>query len=302
MPGALCWDFRQGDRSEYLALYILSALGIAVKVPREEDIGADFYCSLAKQEGKKLTFHSPFIVQVKSESVKANVFYGGPNDKGTWRQQEIEWLFSQKLPLLLAVVDKSSSTLKLYSTSNMWTLRYKGGNLGMVHLQPDVPSGPDDEIPRPPAEQKTEWPKDIGDGQLWRIPLGPPLVAINIGDVEDPAKLEAFRKILSWAVGMEQTNILYRDLNVHFSRWRHKIKTNSQGEAVVYGVGYVFNTQPGANTADQLRALAPILGALALNFKHQGRKAEFEALKPLVEILPSESLEVQELRRLVEGL
>ena len=46
MPGSIWYPFRQGNRSEYLALYILSALGISIYVPRTEDIGVDFYCSL----------------------------------------------------------------------------------------------------------------------------------------------------------------------------------------------------------------------------------------------------------------
>jgi hypothetical protein len=47
MPGSIWFPFRRGDRSEYHALHILSALGIAFYVPRTEDIGVDFYCSLA---------------------------------------------------------------------------------------------------------------------------------------------------------------------------------------------------------------------------------------------------------------
>jgi hypothetical protein len=45
MPGLLLDSFYQGNRSEYLAQYILSALGVAVKVPHEEDIGVDFNCT-----------------------------------------------------------------------------------------------------------------------------------------------------------------------------------------------------------------------------------------------------------------
>lgn len=41
MPGTLLDSFYQGNRIEYLAHYVLFALGVAVKVPHEEDIGAD---------------------------------------------------------------------------------------------------------------------------------------------------------------------------------------------------------------------------------------------------------------------
>ena len=42
------FTFRQGDRSEYLALYMLSALGLAVPVPRQEDVGIDFHCNTSE--------------------------------------------------------------------------------------------------------------------------------------------------------------------------------------------------------------------------------------------------------------
>ena len=44
MVGTLLDSFRGGTRSEYLAHYLLSTLGVVVQVPRQEDIGADFHC------------------------------------------------------------------------------------------------------------------------------------------------------------------------------------------------------------------------------------------------------------------
>src|SRR4030067_3640484 len=107
MPGSLWFPFRQGNRSEYLALYILSALGVVVKVPKEEDIGADFHCSLAHMEGKRMTFHSPFLVQTKSIS-ESKISYGGPDEKGCWKKEEVNWLFGQELPLLIGLLDQSN--------------------------------------------------------------------------------------------------------------------------------------------------------------------------------------------------
>jgi hypothetical protein len=41
MPGRKLTSFRQGNRGEYLAQYILSALGVVVKAPMEEDKGKE---------------------------------------------------------------------------------------------------------------------------------------------------------------------------------------------------------------------------------------------------------------------
>jgi len=157
MPGTIWFPFRQGDRSEYLALYMLSALGVVVKVPREEDIGADFQCSLAKFDGHRMTFYSPFLVQTKSSSLK-RISYGGPDKEGRWRKEEITWLFSQELPLMLGFVDKDKMQLDLYSTSNMWPALYVGGEVGEVVLQPGFTKKSDDEVKMPESTQVDTWP------------------------------------------------------------------------------------------------------------------------------------------------
>ena len=214
MPGSLWYPFRQGDRSEYLALYILSALGIVVPVPRQEDIGADFYCSLADLKGNRLTFHMPYLVQAKSRSVR-KISYGGVSEEGTWKKEEIDWLFSQELPLLIGMVDKKELSLDLYSTSNIWAARYTQGNCGQVDLLPDIVdtheqvAAPNKKIPGTP------WPAEIGDGYVWEVPLGPPVVSIKIDDIEDATRLVKIRSVLSQALDLDQTNITYRRLNAH---------------------------------------------------------------------------------------
>jgi hypothetical protein len=284
MPGSLWYPFRQGDRSEYLALYILSALGIVVPVPRQEDIGADFYCSLADLKENRLTFHMPYIVQAKSRSVR-EISYGGVSEKGMWKKEEVDWLFSQELPLLIGMVDKERLTLDLYSTSNIWAACYTQRDCGQVVLIPDrVDSHEQVAVPskRPPA---TPWPADIGDGYVWEVPLGPPVVSISIDDIEDETSLVRFRGVLSQAVDLDQTNITYRRLNAHYSRWLHQFTTNEISPSQLLGVFYAWNVTPGAHTSNQLQALAPILLALANNYKAQGRTEELGKLKATFELL-----------------
>jgi hypothetical protein len=286
MPGNLWFPFRQGNRSEYLALYILSALGVVVKVPKEEDIGADFHCSLANMEGKRMTFHSPFLVQTKSIS-ESQISYGGLDKGGRWKKEEVNWLFGQELPLSIGLVDKSNSILKLYATSNMWAAYYSSGNVGELVLQTDVPSKQGEPVPTPKSEIINEWPEGIGDGKCWKVPLGPPLVSISVDDSEDIGKIDSFRKILSTALWLEQENITYRRLNVHYSKWPYLINTNKLEEQFVFGVFTAANPRPGTNTDEQIRALAPIITTLAFNFKSQGRYSELEKLQEVVRLIPT---------------
>jgi hypothetical protein len=46
MPGARSRSFRLGDRSELLVQHLLTGIAFTTPVPRQEDIGIDFLCSL----------------------------------------------------------------------------------------------------------------------------------------------------------------------------------------------------------------------------------------------------------------
>src|SRR3954452_11427379 len=68
MSGVRSYSFSEGDRSEYLAQFLLSALGLCTFIPRQEDIGFDFSCSVADQQQGTLTFGYPYLISIKSLS------------------------------------------------------------------------------------------------------------------------------------------------------------------------------------------------------------------------------------------
>src|SRR5436853_584207 len=107
MRGLLLSGYRSGNRAEYFAQYVLSALGVSSPVLRQEDIGIDFHCALSRAEGQRLYFDSPFIVQVGTIGSK-EFRYGVSRKKEPWsyKPYETEWLFNQSLPLFLATVDQ----------------------------------------------------------------------------------------------------------------------------------------------------------------------------------------------------
>jgi len=81
MSGVRLHNPRQGDRSEYLAVYMLSALGLVTQVPRQEDIGIDLICNLAEQESGIVGFRHHFAVSVKSASTPRAVFVPADSKK-----------------------------------------------------------------------------------------------------------------------------------------------------------------------------------------------------------------------------
>lgn len=62
--GTRFYNWREGDRSEYLAVYLLSALGLVTQVPRQEDIGFDLVCNLAEQESGIQSFRHHYLGQM----------------------------------------------------------------------------------------------------------------------------------------------------------------------------------------------------------------------------------------------
>jgi len=68
MPGARSRPFRLGDRSEQLVEFLLSAFAFTTPVPRPEDIGFDFFCSLISREDQLLRAGPFFTVQAKSNA------------------------------------------------------------------------------------------------------------------------------------------------------------------------------------------------------------------------------------------
>jgi len=120
-------SYRQGDRAEYLAQYILSAFAISVPVPRQEDVGSDFHCSLLKREGNNLRPYLPFNIQIKSYADKIQqegIQFGGITEKGRkWRKHEIEQLCQADTPFLVGVVNKEEQWLDLFSTITRYFVR-----------------------------------------------------------------------------------------------------------------------------------------------------------------------------------
>lgn len=140
-------SYRQGDRAEYLAQYILSAFAISVPVPRQEDVGSDFHCSLLKREQNNLRPYLPFNIQIKSHSaklLKEGVIFGGITDAGNWREHEIEQLCQTDTPFLVGVVSKEDQWIDLFSTITRHFVRINWMGKGMpreVALMPYLPKG-----------------------------------------------------------------------------------------------------------------------------------------------------------------
>jgi len=290
MPGTLAYGFHESNRGEYLAQFFLCALGVSAPVIRQEDIGVDFFCSLAKEENKKLTFHSPFMVQQGAVDSKEFVYGGyGPKDteKKKWRKEGIEWLFSQELPLFACVTDRVAGRCKLYSTSAMWLLRYKFENMTAIELCPDATHDPLRESKGEKIENA-----EHGDGHLYRVPLGNPVVDLGILNFDNDQRERAIAA-LKEAVAVEQRNITFRRLGVHQASWFTDVRANDVESLRMIGGAVFWDGYSLENVSNQTDALKNIAVTLALNLK--AREADHDqerlnCLAPLFRLFPGESI------------
>src|SRR5207247_4697513 len=122
--------------------------------------------------------------------------------KGVWRQEKIDWLFYQELPLFVSTVDKDTLAFRLYSTSPIWLIRHRFGTPSEIHLIPDA----DYDILKESRKEIPEYHGKGGDGALYRIPLGAPIVDLRIEQLKTDL-VEKARFALSKASNVETGNL-----------------------------------------------------------------------------------------------
>ena len=110
MSGVRSFSFREGDRSEYLAQFFLSAMGLCTAIPRQEDIGFDFSCSVADQEAGVLTFGYPYLISIKSISSPSIEIDPTATAIQANDRRHVSWLFRQDQPVLLGGNEEGVTT------------------------------------------------------------------------------------------------------------------------------------------------------------------------------------------------
>lgn len=261
MPATLGYGWHEGSRGEYLAQYFLTALGVSAPVIRQEDIGIDFYCALARKEKKKLSFHSPYLIQ--HGAVSKQFIYRG--------RREVDWLFSQRLPLMICTVDQVKTRFRLYSTSAIWLFRhFRGREISQIKLCPG--------LCRDVREEARSKRKQQG-GFAFQIPLGNPVVDLNLDDL-DKKRAQA-TKALASAIRLEQRNLTFDQLGVHVAWWFKGVRPNDSKSLDNCDVTFAWNDTPGQNLSRQIDCLKQVALTLALNLDAQGDQEKLSQLAPV---------------------
>lgn len=221
MPGARPVGFRAGDSAELLAEFVLSALAFTTRVPRQEDVGHDLLCVLAKPEGAMLLAGGAFTVQVKS----------GHDDLVFERDYEVRWLKNLELPFLVAVVTRATLTVEVYSTWNLLNgILYREAR--RVILRPGAAA---DEFALPSTDEQASE-------QV--IPLGRPILRMTAADMMDAGLVAKFRQVLEEWLRFDNTNIVNRRAGMFWVTGPAKYETNTPlpDEKHIH-MGFFFHAQ-----------------------------------------------------------
>jgi hypothetical protein len=257
MSGKRLGSFREGDRSEYLAMFGLSRFAFVHPVPRQEDFGVvDFLCILAKSEGRNVYPESAFYVQVKS--IKEPVVLDA--DAVRWITHHMDH------PLLLCFSDKTTGELAFYSCSRIWLPLFLRAEPDEVTLLLDSDG---------PAEH---YDLDEGPGKrtTFRVYLGPPIFMSTVTELEQTPDV-AYSVVSPW-IRADAANIARRHLGriavACFAHWQ----TNAPPSDTLF-VSYYY----GPNFSIAERDLAPMLTALAHNYRHHRLGEEARSLATVLE-------------------
>lgn len=281
MAGTRNSNLHGGTQSEYLAQYLLSSLGTVIPVPRQEDEGTDFYCSISDQEIGNVTFNHPYMIQIKSmpsdRSKPFLVSYGELNSKGTWKGYEKQWLFKQQLPLFIGLIDKEENSLRFYSTSTLWFLYHDKPNCSKIHLSCRLVNS-DQKVSSPTFTKIEKWPTNSGDGFEYFVDLGNPVAKIDVNNVWDKSSNDFIniKNILRLTTHLEQKNILYRNLGIPYFNWLLDIDNSS--------VGTIY---PALQVGKELsRDFSNILFTAVIAYRSSGEKEKLNHLKELIRLFP----------------
>ena len=280
-------SFRHGDRAEYLAQYILSALAITVPVPRQEDVGTDFHCSLLRGEGANLRPTIPFNIQIKSagnEILKDGIRFGGVTQAGKWRQHEIKQLCQTDTPFLIGLVNLEKQSLDLFSTITRYFVLSNWQGTGLPREVALIPYDPVGEGHLGSGAQEDLPTKPDMPQKLWKLPIGQPIVSISIDESENEARCEEIKNLLEPHLRMDQENAVCFRIGLGYFDWPLIIRP---GEALKeWGVGLASQPAEAPAVQKQLRTVARIVASLLTSYRLSNRKAEILAWEPTLAQLP----------------
>lgn len=270
---------RKGAHAEYLANYLLSVIGFTAQVPRQEDYGIDFFCSLNKNDKSRTTVGDAFAVQIKSAFTP--LVYG-KDSQNNWRKEHIEFLFGMKIPFFLGIIDLENDSLSLYNLSVFRFVKKQCPNCSLITFKMRKSEGIttiNGIENTKPISGKIKGNK--GDGLNYIIELQHPIIRITSNDLKNEATLVKYSSILQEHLNVEKKNIVIDYLDWPLFYWPHNFTTNSR--EIDFKWIHYDDEADLSNPQKLVDKNADFIVALALSYKLHGQVEEYEALRKIIQ-------------------
>lgn len=284
MSGVRSYSFREGDRSEYLAQFLLSALGLCSAIPRQEDIGYDFACSIANQETGLITFGFPFLITIKSQSrpvvkIKPTKACVAAND-----ESNVEWLFPDQATLL-GIVDKKNVSIAIYSMLPLWFLHWAGpSDVGTMDLKPRLKANELADVGPPiRGAELPNWPGHYH----YDVDLGHPIAKFDVKDLNTAESIRQVKTNLRYAVHLADLCIVQRSLGIPFFYWMAQTTFDTSHCRGAFGLHPIPDFQEARDLAAS--NLVPSLACFAKHFRIKKDAKRLEACLELMKVAPSKA-------------
>lgn len=298
-------SFRQGNRAEYLAHYILSSFALSVPVPRPEDAaGVDLHCSILRKDGDNLFPYLPFNIQIKSISDE-RVSFGGLTKGGNWRKHGIDQLCQTDTPFLIGMVDIKNQRLDIFTTISRYFVAYRFNNKPLPRQVDLVPYTP-------------EYPNHLGDGviaelepvkdkpdipnKLWELPLGQPIISISAEDSEDKDKVESIKQLLEPYLRIDQQNAVHFRTGVGYFLWPYQIEPGVPLTNDKIALGWSPPAPGSPESAVQQNIIVRGAASLLAGYNALGEKQKILDWEPVLAQLPMDSFPPKMIENLNEIL
>ena len=280
--------YRAGDRSEYLAIYFLSALGLVSPIPRQEDIGFDLLCSVQDPEEEFLTFRFQYLVSIKSKGRHGKITMRPPkNWDGAAGPHHIHWLFELDLPLVLALADQKAGTVALYSTDIAWWFRYQFYHeCGMLTLKPRVGKQNAANVDAPKRLEELEKYPGM---YHYEIDLGYPMFVLSHAVLQKKVQLEQLRERLRMVLTLSHRSLRYWKVGAPYFYWFAVTKPDCSEYVPAFWC-HSMPTNPAIHES-VMREIAPILCTLAMYYKAVGNMPVLHKIGEVLKLAPENAVE-----------
>ena len=224
MAGGHYWTWRVGNNAELLAQYLLSRMAFVTSVPRQEDVGADFLCSLITRHSDGMLWAGKaFCVQVKSN--RDPIIYDKPH--------EVQWLTKLETPLYIGLCDIPHHQLELYSTWNLMNAYLLKSTNSVVLRFGKAPKAPGDDLS---ADVRFDTDNDKAD-----VYLGDPVLRLTSDEMVDDEIVATYSRILRDWLNWEGVNIAHKNVGLYYVLCPPPYQTNERLSSGWENVWFYFN-------------------------------------------------------------